>query len=214
MDPNCIYETCLSYENGEPCGTVSGMKNGFCQDHQMWVDNIGYFDDEDKAYVVKRVGPLLKQCEDAIGIKAKADVCREIFDFLCKHKRFVYRHRKFQNAVCAKLYEFAEEQKPEIFDAKPYLMELFPIVYGKSTQDLSSENLDDMIDTMDGYSQQRKQLRDMMNIHAKNKQMGEIRLMDSVVDKNAEQQEEEQQEEEQQEEEQVHTKPPILVVTI
>jgi hypothetical protein len=140
MDPCTISDHCIFYQGDTDiaCEKESPKLNGFCDDHQEYLKDFEYYSLLETGYCVRKVKVWLGENECAKGVEKKKLVVKKIFDFLIKHKNFVYRHSKFADTILSKLLEFMECYS---FESEYYLKLLFPKIFDINV-DQSINNID------------------------------------------------------------------------
>lgn len=132
MDPNCLNEFCKFCEVDNPCYETSLKDRDCCEKHQSLVtsENLEKWLKIEKKYAINKINYFLNRCEAVHGKKNRVLVCKQLYDFLLKHKRFVYNHKTFADVCLDKLYEFCGDpflkEHPEVFSPENYIQEMFP----------------------------------------------------------------------------------------
>lgn len=126
MEKSKILDYCLYCDGNEVfCGLASDKINGFCNKHQEFINEKNKYITIEKNICVKIIKEYLNKVEDTIGKTNKAHTVNEMFEFICKHKKFIYDHKSFANTVIDKLYDFQQDEK-NLINADKYIKILFP----------------------------------------------------------------------------------------
>lgn len=147
MDINKAKDRCIYTftENNimHGCEKESIKNNCFCEEHQQYLSDLNAYAQKDKMYCCETVKKMLHNIELLIGKKYRADEMAKMFEFLSKHKYFVYSHARFADTMLAKLLEIEESCESELFDSKKYMKLLFPLLYddGKINENTSEVNV-------------------------------------------------------------------------
>ena len=154
MDSSRVKDYCIYVdEEDNACELESPTFNGYCKEHIALKYKENELLEQETKYCVKIMAKLLHDNTIAIGKEAKKLKVEEIYEFLIKHKWFIYRHEYLRDTVYQKLQEFQKEPNFEIIDY--YLQELFPLKHPKEIEeekDDCSKNIEDEDEDMDEFS--------------------------------------------------------------
>jgi len=121
MDPSKLNGYCRFMFDGLTCCEQKlDDFSGLCHNHKT--HNITPI--VENSYILHTIKSKITKLDQTCGKSKKTMVVNEIFTLLCKHKQFVFVHKKFQDTILKKLLEFGEE-----FDTTKFLEELFPLTY-------------------------------------------------------------------------------------
>ena len=147
MDPAKILDYCLHCDELKIfCGEQSEKINGLCEKHQDFSGSLDCYVQKEKSFCTTRIKQYLDENENVEGKENKAKIVKEIYDLLCKHKKFLFDHHRFQKTVLNKLEEFTDKQFANIlhiFDAQKYINILFPFKEAKITDESNESNESD-----------------------------------------------------------------------
>jgi hypothetical protein len=154
MDPSCVNEYCIYHHHyASPCNKISELKNQFCNIHQCYATDhvaINNFISQDNRRCISVAKYLVEKANNKVNVKDKANCAIDSFDYFCKNKRFLFRHKMLQQVVLDKLQEFAKESYiiENNIDLQKYITELFPNL--EDNKNLFTENEIDENDITDG----------------------------------------------------------------
>jgi len=138
MNQKTILDYCIYSDiNDDFCSQPSLKLNGFCDSHQNCVNNIKPFIDKEKELCAKTIKAYFKSLESAIGRVNRGKLIAEIFEFICKHKGFIFNHTNLANTLLTKLYEF--ENDNDVINTQKYIRELFPLLSSENTNKITKE---------------------------------------------------------------------------
>ena len=121
MDPNKLNGYCRFMFDGLTCCEQKlDDFSGLCHNHKTCVITPTI----ENSYIVHTIKSKMTKLDQTCGKSKKIMVANEIFTLLCKHKQFVFVHKKFQDTILKKLLEFGK-----VFDTTKFLEELFPLTY-------------------------------------------------------------------------------------
>jgi hypothetical protein len=131
----CIYTHETPDHSLECCSQISSDLNGFCQIHQQYVSSFQLLYPYYKKFVFTKIRSYITDNQKTESREIKAGVATQLFDFLCRHKYFVFTEQSMSNALLSKLLEF--ENDIDIFDINKYKKELFPFLFENSSEETS-----------------------------------------------------------------------------
>lgn len=136
MDPKTVHDYCIVCfydENKElqACEKRSPSLDGYCEDHYdlKITKDFDEILELEQRYVSKKVYEFLQQFESLSGKKRRGTKVIELFDFLLKHKHFIFLNTVFAETIRIKLEQFIKEGNGDLVQAKYYLHQLFPLYY-------------------------------------------------------------------------------------
>lgn len=146
MDSDSAKKQCIYYTNNDKyCSKKSILKNNFCIEHQHYKDYFNKYCEIDKKIVTEKIISLLDKHKLALGKVNQGKIFTELYDFLCKHKLFLYLNDTISKSAYFKLLELQNDNK--YFNADYYIHKLFPNFCScykhKTGQSKQPKNIDD-----------------------------------------------------------------------
>ena len=132
MDPYNINDFCLytwkENDNLIDCNRPSTINNSLCDHHQQHIVDITEIIKLNTRLCTNELKKKLDNNITANNNQNKIITSIQLFEFLVKHKHFLYSHKKFSDTLLGKLYEFGESDK-DVFDAQKYIQLLYPKLF-------------------------------------------------------------------------------------
>lgn len=122
IDIDSMFEYCFVYDNGIKCLNVSILKNGYCNNHQQYANDITKFDNVNNSYCIDIINKYICDLTCTSNQSKKKIMILNLYEFLLVNKRFVYLHHNFANTIFRKLIDLREEEL--LIDY--YIQTLFP----------------------------------------------------------------------------------------
>lgn len=126
MDPTKALDHCIYYADNF-CEKPSLLLNGLCENHQEHISNIGQLITNEKIITSNVIRKYMNDMK-LNNRENKILYVNQLFEFLCKHKKFIIDHETFKNTLLEKLCEF-DELESESVNTKKYLSILFPLIF-------------------------------------------------------------------------------------
>lgn len=122
MNTKSMFEQCFAFDNTDKCLNMSEHKNGFCINHQQYMNDITKFDEQNEKYGIKILQNYLHNISNESCVLKQKIIIMNMYEFLLSNKRFICTHKTFSYTVFNKLIDLSKQG----FDSTYYLYSLFP----------------------------------------------------------------------------------------
>jgi hypothetical protein len=130
------------------CNNISERINGFCFQHQQYIDEFEEYLDKERAYVIHVCVNLFEDIKKTFSKYEKCFFCEQLFNFLIFHPKFLIKNKNFYNTTMIKLNELKisieeDKQYKIIFDPEKYIDILsgLIIMQNNNLQNIENENI-------------------------------------------------------------------------
>lgn len=138
MNQETILDYCIYSDiDDDFCSQPSSKLNGFCDGHQNCVTNIQPFINKEKELCVKTIKTYFTSLEATTGRINRGNIIAEIFEFISKHKGFIFNHKNLANTLLVKLYEW--ENDTDVINTQKYIREIFPLLFTENNNKINKE---------------------------------------------------------------------------